>query len=76
MSGAGRWRQAWPALLVVLAWLPALGASFQFDDFTVIVADPHVQSRRAQAVASAMLQRNEKERSDAYGWRDRGGDDG
>ncbi|MCU0759406.1 MAG: hypothetical protein MUF07_09485 [Steroidobacteraceae bacterium] len=37
-----------PALLlaaaVVATWLPSLGASFQFDDWNVIVRDPRVQS--------------------------------
>jgi protein O-mannosyl-transferase len=35
---------AWAPLLVLAAWLPSLGASFQFDDWTVIVQDAHVQS--------------------------------
>ncbi|MCP5339889.1 MAG: tetratricopeptide repeat protein [Steroidobacteraceae bacterium] len=48
--------RAWPAdraatvllLAAILAtWLPSLGASFQFDDWNVIVRDPRVQSLAA-----------------------------
>ena len=48
ISPLQRW---WPAFLVVLtvslAYANALQASFQFDDWDVIVRDPHVQSVRA-----------------------------
>ena len=36
-----------PALLVLVVWFPSLGASFQFDDWAVIVGDPRVQSLQA-----------------------------
>ena len=35
------------ALTVIAVWAPALGASFQFDDWAVIVDDPRVQSLEA-----------------------------
>lgn len=35
------------AALVIATWLPSLGASFQFDDWNVIVRDPRVQSPAA-----------------------------
>ncbi len=38
------WLPLWPAMLVVAVYLPALNASFQFDDWRVIVADPRVAS--------------------------------
>jgi hypothetical protein len=41
------WTWPWPAPLVLATWLTALGASFQFDDWTVIVHDAHVQSLAA-----------------------------
>jgi hypothetical protein len=42
-------RPAWAvalllAALVIAVWLPSLHASFQFDDWSVIVGDPRVQS--------------------------------
>jgi hypothetical protein len=43
-----------PALLVaavVLAWLPSLSASFQFDDWNVIVDEPRVASLAAWAAS-------------------------
>ena len=48
MSAPPRDRTAWIAVilasLVVIVWLPSLGASFQFDDWSVVVDDPRVQS--------------------------------
>ena len=48
MSATPRDRTAWIpwilAGLVVIVWLPSLGASFQFDDWAVVVDDPRVQS--------------------------------
>ena len=41
------WLPLLPALVVLAAWLPSLGASFQFDDYVVIVDDSHVQSLAA-----------------------------
>jgi hypothetical protein len=41
------WLPLLPALLVLAVWLPSLGASFQFDDYAVIVDDPRVQSLAA-----------------------------
>jgi hypothetical protein len=38
---------ALPALAVVLLWWPALSASFQFDDWNVIVNEPRVHSLAA-----------------------------
>ena len=35
------------AAVVIVVWWPALGASFQFDDWNVIVRDPRVQSPAA-----------------------------
>lgn len=35
------------ALLVVVVWWPSLAASFQFDDWAVVVKDPRVQSLAA-----------------------------
>ena len=35
------------AAVVIVVWWPALGASFQFDDWNVIVRDPRVQSLSA-----------------------------
>lgn len=35
------------AAVVIVTWWPALGASFQFDDWNVIVRDPRVQSLSA-----------------------------
>jgi tetratricopeptide (TPR) repeat protein/VanZ family protein len=36
-----------PVLAVILLWLPALSASFQFDDWNVIVNEPRVHSLAA-----------------------------
>ena len=36
-----------PALAVLLVWWPSLGASFQFDDWNVIVNEPRVHSLAA-----------------------------
>lgn len=36
---------------ICIAWLPSLGASFQFDDWNVIVRDPRVQSLAAWLAA-------------------------
>jgi hypothetical protein len=47
-----RTHSAFALLLVVAvvgAWMPSLGASFQFDDWNVIVDDPRVQSLAAWA---------------------------
>ena len=41
------WLPLLPALVVLAVWLPSLGASFQFDDYVVIVDDSHVQSLAA-----------------------------
>jgi hypothetical protein len=41
------WLPLLPALVVLAAWLPSLGARFQFDDAVGIVHDPHVQSLAA-----------------------------
>src|SRR5687768_3642757 len=38
---------ALPALAILLLWWPALPASFQFDDWNVIVNDPRLQSLAA-----------------------------
>jgi hypothetical protein len=38
---------ALPALAVAFVWAPALPASFQFDDWNVIVNNPHVHSLSA-----------------------------
>lgn len=38
---------ALPALAVILLWLPSLSASFQFDDWNVIVNEPRVHSLAA-----------------------------
>lgn len=38
---------ALPALAIFLLWWPALGASFQFDDWNVIVNEPRVHSLAA-----------------------------
>jgi hypothetical protein len=38
------WLPLIPALLVLVVWFPSLQASFQFDDWSVIVGDPRVQS--------------------------------
>ena len=38
------WLPLIPALLVLVVWFPSLEASFQFDDWSVIVGDPRVQS--------------------------------
>jgi hypothetical protein len=40
----GAWLALLPSLLVLVVWLPVLGASFQFDDWAAIVADPRLQS--------------------------------
>ena len=51
MTAAATRLRAWlpllPALLVLAVWLPSLPASFQFDDYAVIVDDPRVQSLAA-----------------------------
>lgn len=39
-----RWLPWLAALLVVAVYLPALSASFQFDDWQVVLGDPRVQS--------------------------------
>jgi protein O-mannosyl-transferase len=48
MIATTRDRTAWIAAslagLVFAVWLPSLGASFQFDDWSVVVDDPRVQS--------------------------------
>jgi hypothetical protein len=41
------WLPLLPALLVVAVWLPSLAASFQFDDYAVIVDDGRVQTLAA-----------------------------
>ncbi len=38
---------ALPALAVILLWWPSLSASFQFDDWNVIVNEPRVHSLAA-----------------------------
>lgn len=41
------WLPALPALAVILLWWPSLCASFQFDDWNVIVNEPRVHSLAA-----------------------------
>ncbi len=36
-----------PAIAIVALWLPSLPASFQFDDWNVIVHEPRVHSLAA-----------------------------
>lgn len=46
-SPAYRWLIAVPAVAILIAWWPSLGASFQFDDWNVIVNEPRVHSLAA-----------------------------
>ena len=44
---SGVWLYALPAIAALLVWWPSLTASFQFDDWNVIVDEPRVHSLAA-----------------------------